>query len=344
MTDWIARYVADVVRRLPEKDRDEVRRELAANIQDMLPDDAGEEEIKAVLNSLGPPAQLAEQYRQKPRYLISPAVYDAYVRALKWVVPLVGGILLIIGAILGTINAINDGMVDLSQLIGGSLSRGISFGVSGTLQAVLWTTIGFVIAERTGAKIAPAPGEWTVEQLPAETLIDKGRIPLSDSIVEMVLVVVFTAFFTFFCLEGLPFAFVIQYGNMQIHQLFSNNFLAALIPVLIVSMLLSVCVGIIKIVQRRWTPLVCCAIVVNNLASIGLMLYLFTRPQIFSVEFMAFLQAQNWGSFDLLRLWGQPLISGNPILLLVAVIVIISSLVECGTSIYKTVKTYRPAV
>ena len=79
--NWIERYVYDVARRLPEKDREEVKKELRANIYDMLPENAGNEQVKKVLYELGSPASLAEKYRQKPRYLISPAYYDEYVRA-----------------------------------------------------------------------------------------------------------------------------------------------------------------------------------------------------------------------------------------------------------------------
>lgn len=41
MNNLIERYVYDVTRRLPEKDRDEVSSELKSNIYDMLPENAG---------------------------------------------------------------------------------------------------------------------------------------------------------------------------------------------------------------------------------------------------------------------------------------------------------------
>ena len=45
----IERYVYDVARRLPEKDREDVKKELRANIYDMLPENANDEAIKKVL-------------------------------------------------------------------------------------------------------------------------------------------------------------------------------------------------------------------------------------------------------------------------------------------------------
>ena len=48
MSNLIERYVHDVARRLPEKDREDVKKELRANIYDMLPEGASEEAIKKV--------------------------------------------------------------------------------------------------------------------------------------------------------------------------------------------------------------------------------------------------------------------------------------------------------
>ena len=76
MENLIERYVYDVVRRLPEQEQDEVGAELRSNIYDMLPEDAGDADVCAAITELGSPLLLAEQYRQNPRCLISPALYD----------------------------------------------------------------------------------------------------------------------------------------------------------------------------------------------------------------------------------------------------------------------------
>lgn len=335
MANLIERYIYDVVRRLPEKDRGEVSRELNANIHDMLGVDAGDEEIKEVLNNLGPPAILAENYRQKPRYLISPAVYDDYIRALKWVVPLVGCILLAVGAVFGAIDAIKDGMADLARFIGGIFSQGLSFGISGAFQALVWTTIGFVIAERTGYKTASADA-WTTDQLPEEIPNDKGKIPLSDSIVELVIIVIFSAIGILLCLGLLPFAFTIHYDDIVIHQMFAGSFLAACVPVILIGCLCGIGECVVKIIRRRWTPLVCGTVIVSNLIGIGLMVYLCTRREIFSPEFLGFVQAQEWGQLDILRFMGTPI--ENPVIFVIAAIVIIFSVVECCSAVYRTIK------
>ena len=81
--DIIDRYVHAVVKRLPEKSRAEVERELRANIEDMLPDSYEEADVHKALLSLGNPAALAEQYRETKRFLISPELYGTYIYVLK---------------------------------------------------------------------------------------------------------------------------------------------------------------------------------------------------------------------------------------------------------------------
>ena len=163
----IERYVYDVARRLPEKDREDVKKELRANIYDMLPEGMGDEAVKKVLYELGSPASLAEKYRTRPRYLISPAYFDEYVNALKWILPLVGVLVMLIGFAVGAFDAAKSGSTSVPFVISGVISQGVSMGVSAAFQALVWTTIGFVIAEHSGEK-KPKVGEhgWRVEDLP----------------------------------------------------------------------------------------------------------------------------------------------------------------------------------
>lgn len=342
MNDLIERYVGDVVRRLPENDREDVRRELNANIYDMLPDEPAEEDIRRVLNELGPPAALAEEYRPHPRYLISPAYYDDYVRALKWVVPLVGGILLAVGLAIGAVDAIKGDAAGSAKFISSIISSGVSMGVSGAVQALVWVTVGFVIAERTGSKVTViTPGEWSVDMLPEDVPDgkDKSRIPLSDSIVELVLLVVFSIVAIMFCMRIFPTGFMLVRGDVRVHTLFSDSFVAACIPVIVIGVLFSVAECVAKIVWRRWSPPVCAAVVVSGVVNMGLMLYLVTRPEIFSAEFAAFIETQKWGSFDLMRFMGNPV--GSPLLALIAGITIFATVLECAIAIYRTVRTSR---
>lgn len=136
---------------------------------------------------------------------------------MKWVLPFVGIIALVIGMILGAIDAIENEMVDTSYLISKLFSSGISLGASAVLQALLWTTVGFAIAERTGGNAKESnEREWKVDDLPELKPDNKDRIPLSDSVTELVITVVFSVIAIIVCTGKLPFIFMLQSGDIQV--------------------------------------------------------------------------------------------------------------------------------
>ncbi|WP_419836428.1 HAAS signaling domain-containing protein, partial [Bacillus toyonensis] len=52
-------YVQEVAKRLPDKNREDITLELRSTIEDMLPDDYNEDDVKSVLEKLGSPVSLA---------------------------------------------------------------------------------------------------------------------------------------------------------------------------------------------------------------------------------------------------------------------------------------------
>ncbi len=340
MDNLIERYVQEVTRRLPEKERAEVSRELKSNIYDMLPENPDEEAIKKVLTSLGSPAALAEKYRQNPRYLISPAYFDEYTRALKWVLPLVGVVVMAVGMLVGALEAMKGSVgsaQDIAFTISNIFSKGVSTGVSAAFQALVWTTIGFAIADHLGKKSKDTKEHvWKVEDLPELQPNEKTRIPLSDGIAELVLTVVFSIIGILFCLGSFPFAMIIIHDQVQVTHIFSAEFLAALVPVIAVTAAFGIVSAVAKIKDCRWTPMVCTLHVLQKLVSMGLSVYMLTRPFIFSAEFSAFMK-----NFNMPEVWGFPWfgVNGmNPFLVFIAVMVVIGTIADCIKSITLTVK------
>ncbi len=330
----IERYVYDVARRLPEKDREDVKKELRANLYDMLPEGASDDAVKKVLYDLGSPASLAEKYRTKPRYLISPAYFDEYVGVLKWVLPLVGVLVMLIGFAVGAFDAAKTTTGNMPFVISGILSSGVSMGVSAAFQALVWTTIGFAIAEHSGQKKQKA-GEhgWRVEDLP-EVQNAKASIPLSEGIAELVISVVFSIIGILFCTGRLPFAMMFAQGDMVFYNIFSQSFLTMLIPFILVSMLLSIVQGFAKIKDRRWSVFVCAAVVIKKLIDMALTLYLVNQPNILSAEFHRFLVETH--VTDVL-----PSINGTNVLVIAfSVLVVIGAVSETVTTIKKTVQAH----
>lgn len=335
MSNMIERYVHDVARRLPEKDRDDVKKELRANIYDMLPEGASDDAVKKVLYELGSPASLAEKYRTKPRYLISPAYYDEYVSVLKWILPLVGVVVMVIGFAVGAFDAVKAESKDFAFVISGIISKGISMGISAAFQALLWTTIGFVIAEHSGDK-GEKHGEhgWRIEDLP-EVQNEKARISLSEGIAELIVSVVFSIIGLLFCTGRLPFMMAFSNGGVFFYNIFSQSFLNMLIPFILISLVLSVIEGIAKIKDRRWSVFVCVSVVVKKLVEMAITLYVVNQPNILSAEFHNFLMQSEVQ--EALQVF--PNINGTNVLIIAfCVLIIIGAVAESIKAIKNTVQ------
>lgn len=81
----IERYVNEVGRRLPKKERDEVKRELRSALLDAVDatdGEPGEEQVVEAIIRLGPPAAVAASYRPAGQYLIGPELYPDFRRVL----------------------------------------------------------------------------------------------------------------------------------------------------------------------------------------------------------------------------------------------------------------------
>lgn len=344
MQELIERYIYDVVRRLPENEREEVTQELRANIYDMLPEAPSEEEVKEVLYHLGAPIDLAEKYRQTPRYLISPTVFDDYLRVLKLVLPIVGVVLLLLGVCLGAFGAMQagSGEAELGYLIGESLGNGISMAISGAFQAAVWITVGFAIYDYTRDKNKTREKKWSIEDLPpVKEKAQKGSISFSESIVEIILTIIFAALGILFCSGIFSFPVLIQYNGMRVHSIFSQEFLLLCIPAILILTCTSLAKGIVKLNARRWSIPLLIVTVINALTSMVVSVYMLTRPNIFSGEFIEFLNGMNLEGFEFFRFFTEHGI--NPILLLITTIIVICALIECGVAIYKTIKEKRIA-
>ncbi|MCL2702722.1 MAG: hypothetical protein FWE91_03830 [Defluviitaleaceae bacterium] len=346
MTDVIERYLYDVTRRLPEKDREEVGNELRANIYDMLPDDADDNAKMAVISQFGPPSLLAGKYMQKQRYLISPAVYDEYISVLKIVVFAIGGIALAIGVIMGIINAFGTEAAAISRfmtrIIRDTVTRGLSMGLNAAFQAAFWTTVGFIIYERTSGA-GSVQREWKPQDLPAVPQKGKNAIPLTESIGGLIVLVVFSMIAVMVCVGIMPAVFINFGADRIILNTFHVDFLKACIPAIIISALFGAAEYFMKIIVRRWTPAVCAAVIMSNLAGICAVLYIFSRPVIFNNDLPDFFPSFMWDAFENIR-YAVPFHGAfdNPagiVFIIIIIIVVISGLAECGVAIYKT---FRP--
>jgi hypothetical protein len=155
------RYVDAAMRTVPEKQRADLSLELAASIADQIEarTDAGEpadQAARAVLTELGDPEALAAGYTGRPLHLIGPRYYLDWWRLLKvllWIVIPFAGAGVALGKVLSG--------APVGDVIGSIWVTMLTAG----LHVAFWTTLIFVILERTGHETMDAT-PWTPDKLP----------------------------------------------------------------------------------------------------------------------------------------------------------------------------------
>lgn len=173
-------YVQEVTRRLPESQREDIGLELRSTIEDMLPDEYQEEDVKSVLRELGHPAKLASGYRDKPMHLIGPRYFDVYVNLLKLIIPLAMIISFCVVTFVGifTYSGEGEGIQILLSLIGDGVWNSLSAG----MQTFFWITVTFGLLERfdSSNNLNPITANW--KEWSPEDLKDVPYVPKEKAI------------------------------------------------------------------------------------------------------------------------------------------------------------------
>jgi hypothetical protein len=178
MSTLTDRYVAATLRGVPEKQRDDVEGELRASVADAVDGLVGKGldpslAERQVLTDLGDPDRLAADYSDRPLYLIGPALFLDYVRLLKVLLAVVAPIAMVAVG-LGQYLAGND--------VGGIFAGAISTGLSVIVNIAFWTTLVFVLIERSGPDARRSFGKWSLDRLPEMPARRKGLADMIGSV------------------------------------------------------------------------------------------------------------------------------------------------------------------
>lgn len=172
MTTLTDRYVASVLRLIPEARREDIQAELQAAIGDAIDEyvasgQARDVAEQAVLNGLGEPARLAAEYSHRPLWLIGPDYYLAWLRLMKcllWTLPALVG-----AGVVAWRLFVGDPVLDV-------LWSGLVVALIVALNVAVWSTVGFIIAERASVTKPSDLGpldRWSVKWLPATAAVDR---------------------------------------------------------------------------------------------------------------------------------------------------------------------------
>ncbi len=289
------RYVHAATRRLPEEQRDDVRDELSASVadrvdalQDQRPELSREQAEYAALEELGEPARLAAGYTGRRLQLIGPEVYPAYVCALKAILVVAVPAATILVAIVQALTGDSVGAV-----VGGAVSTAFTV----TVQVAFWTTLVFVVVERSGESGRAGLGQysgyplgtWSPDGLP-----DLPRSP-RDSLGDLVPTVVFLGLVGG-AIVWQQFRSPVEDGGERL-PLLDPSLWSFWLPLILVLIAAEIAFEVVKYRLGRWTPRTAGVNVLIGAVFAAPLIYLAATDRLLNPAAVAAVQ-EEWAAFD----------------------------------------------
>ncbi|GAB0170206.1 membrane protein [Lysinibacillus sp. CTST325] len=253
-------YIHEVTKRISKDKRDKTRLELKSTIEDMLPEDYSESDIKDVLKKLGNPVEVAASYQKTPRFIIGPEVFDTYIKTIKLVIPWAILITIIVQMIESIVLYNGEGAL-LTTIIK-TISITISHTISVIVYVLFWITVAFIVIERSGGKNVQIPliknhPEWTPDDLAKVKIIPKEKtISLNDNIFSFLGIAIFSfAFFNANHLLGI-YTSPNKGGLKFVMPIFNQDVLLSFAPIVLCCIVLSVALTLWKLKVGQWTMLI----------------------------------------------------------------------------------------
>ncbi|GAA1374403.1 MULTISPECIES: HAAS signaling domain-containing protein [Peribacillus] len=288
--ELIELYIQEVTRRLPEKNRADIALELQSTIEDMLPEDYTEQDVKTVLLKLGDPVTLASGYRDRPMHLIGPRYYDVYISLLKMILPIAAVISLI--ALVGD-NPFRDTGNTVMEAILKIIGKGISGIISTGIQVFFWLTLSFAILERLDTSKDQSPvtkdlKPWTPENLKDIPNISKKKaVPMIEVFASLLGLSVFAALY--FNAANLLGVYEKRNGSLifvtpSFNQDVLNSYWLLVSCVIIIGVLLA----IYKLFLGRWTLKLAFFHAIYQLLYTLAFIIIISNPDLLNPEFLAY--------------------------------------------------------
>lgn len=315
----IDRYIYAVTKELPKKLKNEIGSELKALIEDMMDGMTNtlseEEKTDKVLRELGSPKELANRYRGKERYLIGPKYFDKYLFVMKIVV-----LSIFVGISVASGSGVIFSTASIAEMIGGYIST-LFFAI---LQGAAWVTGIFALLEYNEISVETGmeTEEWEPSQLP-ELPDEKALISRGESVFAIMITTIILTLFFF-----LPEMIGIYYkadGEAGFIPLFNMEGLAPFKVIIFLVFTFNIMIELIKIIKGRWTMKIAIITTVLNVISAGLFVNVIYNTNIWNSEIV-----QKFEQYT-------PITFERAILLTTAIIIIVT-MVESVSALYKAIK------
>ncbi|MFJ5761574.1 HAAS signaling domain-containing protein [Neobacillus sp. NPDC093182] len=302
-------YIQEVTRRLPDKSREDIALELRSTIEDMLPDEYTEEEVKPVLEKLGSPAILASGYLDRPMHLIGPRYFDIYISLLKIILP-IAAVISLISSIAKTIISYSGEGAVLNVLLD-AIGLGI-WGIFSTgIQVFFWLTMVFAIIERTDHKNSQIPltacfKEWTPDDLYTIPYIPKEKaIPKA----EVFLGLLWTAIWASVYFNASSLLGVYEKGDNGLEFVmptFNQEVLLSYWPLVVIVIGLEIAAASYKLLKGQWTRKIAVLNTVMHGVSSIVFIVIISNHQLFNPAFVTYMTDlfSITGDVDTWFFWG----------------------------------------
>lgn len=282
MNKLIEKYVYDVIRRLPNKMRDDVGEELKANICEMIVDDTNDEEVKKVLYSMGSPRSLASSYTAGRKQIISTEWISDY----KYVLRLVLTILGVIALVFGTIEALQDYTSTNSIAIFFEvLSRVIGNVINTLLSGFAIVTIIFIIIDNYADK----DDNWKIESLPEPPKKTNLKISRAGSISGLVFAIIFGALWLYILYySNIYFGWYTDNGGWNLEvSLFNLDYTRTFVLLFAIAIVIDILVYILKINYSMWNRTLVGAYVISKLVGVVVSIIFLAGANLINADFIA---------------------------------------------------------
>lgn len=249
--EMIDAYVQEVGRRLPEKQRADIEREIRSMIEDTLEDSSreqgrpvDEDMVAEALKKLGSPAKMAASYLP-PQYLIGPELYPSFLLSARIVVSVV---LIMVIVVLAASLAFATQNSDVLRGVG-QASAGV---IGAALQALGVIVVVFAVLQRFAPEMNLPAREEAFDPRKLRLEPDPERIKPVELIVDVVFTIAALVLFNFY-------PQVVGFGTLKDGQWVMTGILAEgffrLLPYLSLLWALSAIHKIAVLAQGRWTAL-----------------------------------------------------------------------------------------
>jgi hypothetical protein len=286
-------YVQEVIRRLPEKQQDDIGLELRSTIEDMLPDEYQEEDVKAVLSELGHPAKLASGYLDKPMHLIGPRYFDVYVSLLKLIIPLAMIISFCVVTFVGIFSYSGEG--EIFPVILGMIADGVWNSLSAGVQTFFWITITFALVERLdiSENTNPITSKW--KEWAPEDLKDVPYIPKRKAIskVELLGSLIWTVIWVAGYFNANKLLGIYEKGEeglTLVIPLFNQTQLISFWPLVVLVMISEVGLVAYKWKLGQWTMKLVLANAIVHAVSLAVFIIVFHNLAVFNPAFFNYFE------------------------------------------------------